>query len=236
MLRRFALAALLPLALAACGDTNRDVIARYTPKVEAMRADLAKMAATLPAPGAAASGAAARAEPRPVYDAANGVFNTAFVPVEALSGAKPVYDLLLPSDLANALAWVSPANPMAESALDAPADGFAQQFDAALATPIVVLYRAAAYDPPRAIDDKNFEGGALVLEAFAFTRADSRMIGSCKVEAASAQNVSYTYKKGDDPRERLVAFAGSTLWEDTLQILSRCLGETTGGLFVFKRT
>ena len=62
------------------------------------------------------------------------------------------------------------------------------------------------------------------------------MIGSCKVEAASAQNVSYTYKKGDDPRERLVAFAGSTLWEDTLQILSRCLGETTGGLFVFKRT
>lgn len=235
MLRRLILVALLPLVVAACGEAKRDVIASYTAKVEALRADLAKMAASLPAPGGAASGTAGKAEPRPVYDAANGVFNTAFLPIEALSGAAPAYDLLLPSDLANALAWVSPANPMSASALDEPADGFAQQFDGALATPIIVLYRAAAYDPPRALDDTTFEGGTLILEAFVFTRAESRMVASCKVEAASAQNVSYTYKKGDDPRERLVAFAGSTLWEDALQILSRCLGETTGGLFVFKR-
>ncbi len=235
MLRRLILVALLPLALAGCGETNRDVIARYTPKFDAMRADLAKMAASLPAPGAGVSGTAGKAEPRPVYDAVNGVFNTAFLPVEALSGAPPAYDLLLPSELANALAWTGPANPMAQSALDETAGGFALQFDAALATPIIVLYRAAAYDPPRAIDDRTFEGGTLTLEAFVFTRADSRMVASCKVEAASAQDLSYTYKKGDDPRERLVAFAGSTLWEDALNILSRCLGETAGGLFVFQR-
>lgn len=235
MLRRFAFAFAMPLALAACGDTNRDVIAKYTPQFQTLRGDLKTMAASLPAPGAAVSAKSADLTPKPVYDTVNGTFNTAFISLEELDGEKPAFDLILSSELGNALAWTGPRNPMAESALDESADGFDREFETALATPYVVLYRAAAYDPPRAVDDKTFEGGTVKLEAFVFSRADAKLAATCSIEAASATNVSYSYKKGEDPKERLAAFAASTLWQDALDILSRCLGETTGGVFALRK-
>jgi len=235
-MRRIALSVILPMALAACGETNRDVIQRYTPQIDAVRAELKTMAGTLPAPGSALSGKTNDVDPKPVYDAAAGSFNTAFIPVEALDGAKPLYDLILPSELLNALAWTGADNPMAESALEERNDSFGKAFETALATPYIVLYRAAAYDPPRAVDDTTFEGGTLKLEAFVFARSGARQIATCSIEAASNQSVSYTYKKGEDPRARLVAFAGSTLWSDALQTLSECLTATTGGTFTLERT
>ncbi len=237
MLRRACAIALLTIALSACGgETNGQVIARYAPKIEAIRGELNALVAALPAPGTVISGKIQDAAPKPVYDVANGSFNAAIIAIEELSGGKPAFDLLLSSELGYALAWTGPDNPMAESTLGQTAEDLPQQFDTAIATPIVVLYRTAAYDPPRAVDDKTFEGGTLKLEAFVFTRADSKQVASCSIEAASAQNVSYSYKEGEDPKARLAAFASSTLWDDALTILSRCLSETTGGVFVFKRT
>lgn len=235
MPRRFALVLAAPLALAACGETNRDVIAKYAPQFETVRADLKKLAASLPPPGTATTGGDAALTPKPVYDSANGAFNTAFLAVEELDGAKPAYNLILSSELANALAWTGANNPMAESALDQSGGGFDKEFETALATPYVVFYRAAAYDPPRAVDDKTFEGGTVTLEAFLFARADGKPGATCVVSAASADSVSYSYKQGEDPKERLAAFASSTLWENTLDALSKCLAEATGGTFVLRR-
>lgn len=233
-MRRILLAAALPLALAACGKTNGEVIKDYTPRMEAVRTELKGLVATLPASGTVVSGKSGDVAPRPVYDAANGSFNTAILPVEALNDEKPAFDLLLSSELESALAWTGPRNPMAESALGATAEGFDKEFEAAIATPIVVLYRTVAYDPPRAVDEKTFEGGTAKIEAFVFTRADGKQVAACSIEAASSQSVSYSYKQGDDPRARLETFARSTLWEDAQNILSQCLGETTGGLFTFR--
>ncbi|MFT3809582.1 MAG: hypothetical protein QM698_06650 [Micropepsaceae bacterium] len=235
-MRRIVLALSLPVVLAACGESNRDVITRFTPQIEAVRGELKAIAGTLPAPGVVVSGKVADADPKPVYDVAAGAFNTAFVPVEALSDDEPVYDLILSSELLNALGWTGAKNPMAESALDESAEGFDKQFQTALATTYVVLYRAAAYDPPRAIDDKTFEGGTLKLEAVVFERAASRQVAACSIEAASDTSVNYTYKEGEDPKARLVAFAGSTLWSDALKTLAQCLTATTGGTFVFERS
>jgi hypothetical protein len=236
MIRRAAMLALLPLMLSACGgETNGEVIARYTQQVEAVRAELKGLAAKLPPPGTAVSGKLADVSPKPVYDVANGAFNTAIIAVETLNDEKPAFDLLLSSELGYALAWTGTKNPMAESALGEAAEGFAPQFETALGTPIVVLYRTVAYDPPRAVDEKTFDGGTAKIEAFVFTRADGKQVAACSVEAASSQNVTYSYKKGDDPKERLENFANSTLWQDAQAILSQCLGETTGGNFTFKR-
>ncbi len=233
--RRFAVLVLAPLALAACGESNREVIAKYAPQFEPVRAELAAMAAGLPEPGSAVTGKLADPTPVPVYDLANGAFNTAILPVEALADEKPAFDLLIASELANALAWAGPKNPMAASALDETAEGFAEQFQAALATPVIVLYRTVGYDPPRAVDEKTFEGGTARVEAFVFVRAGAKLVATCAVDAASAEDISYSYKKGEDPSRRLEAFAASTLWENALRGLARCLADTTGGTFVFQR-
>lgn len=235
MLRRAALIALLPAALAACGETNREVIARFKPQLDAAHAELKAMVATLPAPGSAVSGKLDEALPKPVYDVATGTFNTAILAVEDLDDVNPVFDLHLASDLGNSLAWSGPNNPMAESALDATVDGLDKEFETALATPIVIFYRAASYDPPRAVDEKTFDGGKVKLEAFVFARPGGKQVATCSIEAAADTNVSYSYKQGDDPMERLVAFANSSMWEDALKTLSECLTATTGGTFVFQR-
>lgn len=234
-MRLFAAALVLPLILAACGGPSaRDVIAQNKAAMDTKRAELRAAAGALPLVDTAASTRLSAPETKPVYDVPGDAFNTAFMAVEEIDGGKPEFDLMLQSDLLNALAWTSANNPLAESALDNQIDGFAERFAIASNTPYVVLYRAVAYEPPVAMDETTFDGGVVKLEAFLVALPAKRQVASCVVDAESAQDVSYSYKKGEDPKARLVAFAHATLWADAKKKLAACLTETTGGVFVFE--
>lgn len=226
-----------PLLLAGCGKTAGEVIAENKPKVDAVRATLSTALSMLPPVGESLTAVAGTPDPKPSYEVQSDFKvsgNTAFVtPEEIKSSGKPAYDLILSSDLAYALAWTGPDNPMSQTAMEGPENELAATFANALATPYAVIYRPVSYAPPVAQDDKNFSGGTLDLEAFLVRLSDGTPLVACRIQAASDTSVSYTYKQGEDPKERLVAFAGSTLRDDALKTLAQCLSEKSGGRFTF---
>lgn len=223
----------LALVVAACGASNRDVIAKYKPKMDELRVKLVAAAHNLPTLGTLQSASVAAADPAPVYDGHNlPAANTAFLPVERIhEGSEPGYDLIISSHLGYTLAWTGPNNPMAESALDATGTDLSTQFDAALATTYVVLYRTVAYEKPVAADGTSFVGGTLDLEAGLYRIDTGAAIATCRIQATVASEVSYTHKEGDDPRAALEAFADSTLRDDALAKLSACFKENAKAEF-----
>ena len=226
---RFPRAGFIALALivAACGASNREVIAEYKPKMDEMRVKLVAAAHNLPTLGTLQTAAVSAADPLPVYDGHNlPAANTAFLPVERIhEGGNPGYDLIISSHLGYTLAWTGPNNPMAESALDTTGTDLPSQFDAALATTYIVLYRTVAYQKPMAADETTFDGGTLDLEAGLYRIDTGATIATCRIQAISAEKVSYTHKEGDDPRAALESFAESTLRDDALAKLSACFKE-----------
>ena len=224
------------LVLAACGQNAGDVIASFKPRMDDMRARLQGVIAALPQPGVAVSSSMSVADPKPVHDVATGTFNTAFLSAEEItSGDKPAFDLALTSDLGFTLAWTGPKNPMAASAMSGAIEGLDKQFESALATPYAVIYRTVSYVPPKATDATNFDGGDLDMEAFLVRTANATSVASCRIQAQSAQEVSYSYKKGDDQIAKLEAFAASTLYQDARRKLAACLTEQTGGTFMYDK-
>ncbi|BCW90419.1 hypothetical protein sos41_35880 [Alphaproteobacteria bacterium SO-S41] len=223
----------LALVVAACGVSNRDVIATYKPKMDELRVKLVAAAHNLPTLGTLQTAAVAPADPLPVYDGHNlPAANTAFLPVERIhEGSEPGYDLIVSSHLGYTLAWTGPNNPMAESALDATGTDLSTQFDAALATTYVVLYRTVSYQKPVAADETTFDGGTLDLEAGLYRIDTGATIATCRIQATSAEKVSYSHKEGDDPRAALESFADSTLRDDALAKLSACFKETAKAEF-----
>ena len=224
------------LLLSACSRSAKEEIAATTPAVQALRTQSNTIVGGLSSFGSGVSMSMAQVDPKPVYDRKTASFNTAFVSVEQLKDdSAPAFDLGLDSDLSHALAWTGAKNPMAESRLGEAAGEITGTIESALATPYVVVYRTVTYGKPVATaDGTGFEGGVVDFEAFVVAVERNTWVASCRVQAESAQQVTFSYKKGEDPKQRLEAFAGSTLRDDALAKLAACLTEQTGGTFQFK--
>lgn len=224
------------LMVAACGETAGDTIEANRPKMEEIRTALRAALANLPPVGVVqTSPSSGGLDPKPTYDLKSGTINTAFLSVEELEdGSRPEFDLTLDSDLARTLAWTGPKNPMAESALSS-ASEIGDDFEAALKTPYAVIYRPASYVKPVADSATSYAGGTLDLEAFVVRIDTAKTVAICRIQAAPSNEVSYSYREGEDPKARLEAFASSTMWDDARAKLSRCLADQTGGTFVFDR-
>lgn len=155
------------------GETTQDVIDRYRPRFEAVRRSLRTVAEKLPpAGGAPAEPGRANLSPPPVFDEVKPTkTNTLIVAPEQLvdPDAKVSHDLLLSSDLAFALAWTGPKNPMSDSALYDRAGGFGDTLERALAYRYVVVYRPA---------------GADGLEAFVFDLRSTNLVATTAVKGA----------------------------------------------------
>jgi hypothetical protein len=231
---RFGLMAAALALLAACGKTAQEDIAARTPEMQALRGKLNTIVGGLPSFGSAVTMSMAAVDPKPVYDVRNpGEANTAFVSAEQLrNDAEPPFNLNLTSDLSAALAWTGANNPLAPGRLAEPSGEVGDAIAHALETPYVVIYRTVSYEKPVATaDGTGFDGGLADFEAFVVSVERNTWIASCRVQAESAQQVTFSYKKGEDPKARLEAFAHSTLRDDVLAKLAACLNAQTGGTF-----
>lgn len=232
---RWAVLGLAAAVLAACGPSMGDVNAQYKDKLDPIRARLKAIAIALPEPGTAVSVRLSAVDPLPVYRKGDVPgSNTAFFAIEEALGqaGPPVFDALLMSDLAYALRATGPNNPMSEATLKEGASGdYTAQFERAQRTLYAVILRPVAYDKAVAIDATTFEGGTLDLEVFFTALSDGRVLATCRLTAEAAANVSYSHKKDDDPKERLAAFANSTLFESAVSQIGTCLATQTGGTF-----
>jgi CheY-like chemotaxis protein len=111
---------------------------------------------------------------------------------------------------------------------------YGKSFEAALALRYLAVVRTLAYVKPVATSETEFEGGAAKFEVFLIDTQDKTVKASFAVEASSKPSVEYMYQEGkDDKKERLAAFARSTLWEDAREKIAAGLKTHGGATVVF---
>lgn len=190
--------------LVACGETNRDVNARYQARMDGLRAHLRAIHSRLPASAATSATPAPgrRLDPLPTFDS-NAGGNTDFLTEEQLadSSATPGRVLVYSRDLAHCLAWTGPnGSPSGRS------KGYAENFERALGTRYLVVIRM----PP----------AGLLLQAFVVDLTNDQVVAATSVSLPPEFHAA----KGTGDRDRAHVVAQ--------QQLAAALADATGGSFL----
>lgn len=152
------------------GERINEVIVRYRPRFDEVRASLEAIHRKLPPAGSVtADQYRPSLNPPPFYDTKpRSKTNTAIVPPEHLldTSAKAAYDLIISTDFMHSVAWTGPKNPMSETVMYDRSDGFDETLERALAYRYVVVYRPAS-------------GG---LEVFVFDLKTTELLSSFRMK------------------------------------------------------
>jgi hypothetical protein len=230
---------LLALLLTGCPPSMGEVVDQNAPALSARHAALKEVVASLPAPGSlSAPSPAAGLTPAPIYDEVQDTFTLELLQAEYVSDPlldlKPAgkLDLYLGEVLKDALSSVA-GGLKPEHRSQASNDHFRGKFEKALAVRYVGLVRTVEYAAPVATSEKEFTGGHAKLEVFVVDLQDRSVKASFPVEARSSTRVSYEYKQGEDPRERLQAFAHSTMWSSARDQIADGLRKHAGATIAY---
>lgn len=235
-------APLLALALTGCPPSLGEVADQFAPKLGARHADVKQVVSTLPAPGSlTAPTAAAGLTPAPVYDEDAGTYTMDIVQLEQLEDPKvelrllpDKLDLLTSNVYVSPLGDVGPNGMSAEDRARSSNEFYGKRFEAALALRYLAVVRTISLAKPIATSETEFEGGEATFEVFLIDTQDKAIKASFPVAARSKPSVEYTYQEGkDDKKERLAAFARSTLWEDAREKVAAGLRTHAGATVVF---
>ena len=129
---------------------------------------------------------------------------------------------------------VGPEGMTAEDRAHASYEHYSKRFEAALGLRYLAVVRTLSYVKPVATSETAFEGGTAKFEVFLLDTQDKTVKASFPVEARSKPSVEYVYQEGkDDKKERLAAFARSTLWEDAREKIAEGLRTHAGATVVF---
>jgi len=223
-----------PLALVllfGCGETRREVIDRYRPRMDAMRQKLAALHEKLPAE---LTPLARELDPKPVYDEETRTGNADFLTEEELLDvyAKPPFDLTLSVGLKNCLGWTGSSNPMAESALGERDGTFEADFESALATRYLVVLRSRAEEI--SFQGGVFSGGDASIDAFVIDLGTEELVAAARVSASPEGQVSYLVYSGENVDRRGEAAVHSSTWSNLRPQLGEALEKATGGSFKFR--
>jgi hypothetical protein len=233
--RPLALLLALALTLAGCGKTTQDVIDEQRPAMNALRTHLSDIALALP-DQASRQSAPADLSPPPRYGTEDAntdilMYDQMFDPEDGMRDPSDL-DLFLSNIVLLPLRWSGPVNPLSESFLDDAAGNFDQQFTRAAGLSYIGVARVRGYEPPVAIDAKNYTGGSAEIDGFLVSLSTNEVLCSFSVSAAPDESVSYTYKENEDPRSQLEGFVRSSIWQDGRTKLLSSFGEFCGGEFV----
>jgi hypothetical protein len=226
------------LPLLGCPPSFGEVADRYAARMNARNAELKQVVAALPAPGSlSAPTAAAGLTPAPVYDEATSTYTMDLLQVEQVDD--PAVDLRLQKklDLILSNVYIQPMRDVAPSTEEARSrssnDYYPTTFEKALALRYIALVRTVEFTPPEAVSDTEYTGGTARLEVFLIDLQDRSVKASFPVTARPAEKVEYEYKEGDDRKERLKAFAYSTMWESARLQIAEGLKQHAGATVVF---
>jgi hypothetical protein len=223
------------LTATACAPKNRDAIEKMKPEYATLRARLAKIGQAIPGTPLPASLAKLQLSPSPAFGSSDA--NTDLLSFEQLADvyAKPRLDLHAEGDLVRGLEWTGDHSPAADSMLER-RDGKAleAQLRQALQYRYLVVYRTVGLIEPVVVDEHTFKAGQVVMVLYLVDLANGDKISALAGAAGqTAPATEYMYKKGEDPKERLAAFAHSTLYESVLKEIREKLALTTGGQYKF---
>lgn len=238
--------ALLVSACGGGGESRQDVVGRYEPQFAEMRLKLQAIAQALPA-SAVEQKASPSLDPAPQYVFYNNptdsskIYNTDILMAQHLLdpdldlGKSDQVDLLLSKYLDTYLRWTGPNNPMSSSAREAEAPkDLAAQLEKALQIAYLGVARVGDYVPAVASDAENFQGGLAEVDGFLFDMESQALLCSFHLSIRVDEQVSYTYKEGEDRTAKLTEAANARLKENVHEQLMAAFAEMCGGQFTMR--
>lgn len=230
----------LALSLSGCGEKLGDYIVRMKPEYSAMREKLASAASMIPAQ--VTEGAATDGDLDPPLDfreEAKEPTNTEFLMFRHLTDPYFDYnkeggiDLFLAKHLKRHLEWTGENSPLADSGKKRRiSDSDIAEFEGVLATRYLAVARLEKYEPVVATGPQSYQGGSAVMSGHLFDLKEMKLLGSFLIEAVPAKEVNFTYNKNqDDPQERMVAFARSSVYSSLRKQFAEKMQTMFGGTF-----
>lgn len=217
------------------GESNQEIINRYSPKFAEKREQLKRIAGKLPPIGAVNKPVGAKdLSPAPVFDVETKEMNCSILMYDhLLDPDKDVsrtgdIELIIPeSQLRYGLLWTGPRNPMANTRerrtkLDVSLDKMLEQ-------PYVVIVRKAAYMPPKRIVGGEIHAFA-AFEVFLVRYDHEEVVASMRIETDS-KPFQGRLKEGADAERHIY----SDIVTASIGSIERSLNEHTNGRFKLRR-
>lgn len=223
--RRGILALLIASAwLVGCGTSSHELVDRYRPGCQRLRARLARIAEQLPTAGTVQEQRAVGLSPPLVFVAHDPATNCDGVMASQLTGDEPgQLDLMLGGDVVTALYWAEHPPERGDPEL------MRRTFESALRVRYLVVHRVDERQLPKAVDSEAFTGGPVMIEGMVFDLESGAVVASYVVEASPDETVYYETREGESASMRLEAGAKSTVWSSARQVIESRLAACTGG-------
>ncbi len=222
-------AALVLSTLCCCSEKFPDVVARHQSEFDAFKAELASIPAVLPEKPVVVS-LSEPLDPAPKFvrdDLA--ASNVMITPIELLTTPDAKLDKSAQMDfysneVKNLFIWADQQDGKAM-------DSFEPDLMAAFKLRYVVVYRTAAIQVPRMVDEKTYEQGFVVIDVNVYDRVAKRIVCSFPVAAKAEDKVSFQYRENQTASTVGMQHAYSTMWTNAGKALFEKLAENTGGTF-----
>lgn len=221
---RFLVLALLGV-MTGCGKSPSATIDEYRPEIEKLEAKLFQLKDKIPIKAEAIQ---ADLKPKLILDEESPNHNCETVMYASLQGNKPLIDLMLTSNLSTSLYW----------AKQAPSGGnvefMTRVMSGATKARYLVVHRIDESQLPVAVSDSEFVGGPVRVDGFVFDLESMTIVAAYVVEAIPADQVEYHVKTNESAKDRLQAFAQSSVWTNARERIAEAIRVSTGGEVVFR--
>lgn len=221
------------------GESVADAIGKVRPRYAELRAKLRRIESRLPPPGSVAGDTLpTNLAPKPRYDGRNLENNTACL--MAVQCVDPDLDPQPPgafnlrlngNEFLTHLTWTGDKNPLAGAGKDTPANDIVRRLEHSLRFAYLVVVRPVRFDPPRALGENAFTGGAVDLEVFLVDLPGETVVGGFRRSFEpdpKALDTLNTARRDADVIERWVY---SNVLSKARAEVAATLARTTGGTF-----
>jgi len=143
------------------------------------------------------------------------------------------FDVGMGGDFLSAIKWTGQKNPLGETAMKRREGEFADQLEAALLSPYLVVNRIEEYIPAQIVEDSQFIPGYVSVEGFVIALENNAILCSFQVEAiTTAETVEYHGRRPNSMRSELQWALEVNIREDIQEILR----DITGGTIEYSST
>jgi hypothetical protein len=110
-------------------------------------------------------------------------------------------------------------------------DDLAEKLEQALQIRYLGVARVVVYDRPVAVSEETFDGGYAEVAGFLVDMETRTVLCSFSIDARPTEQVSYTYKEGENKLAALERFAYSSLWNNAREAFIEKMDQVCGGTF-----
>lgn len=203
-----------------CGKSTEAVIEEYRPAIDHLRGQLKLIQDKIPL---TAENVTAELSPKLILNEESPAHNCETIMVSALQGDKGAIDLMLTTNLSTTLYWANQAPSGGDLAF------MKRVMDGATKAKYLIVHRIDESQLPIAVSEQEFVAAPVRVDGFVFELDTLTIVASYVVEAIPAEQVSYTFKQNESAKDRLQAFAQSSVWSDARVKIAEAIVNSTGG-------